>query len=191
MASISYQMKDIKGIIETIKYKEPNPIDKKSLALNDLERWNYLNDSMSMNKLEALIKPSTALTKDNSTQTTAYYKPSGDDRAANDKMDTKELYSSFSSSSFSNSSSFSSQNYNQDIELWRYAFCHDVTVSVDKKKNELEKQHHPYRTYKINYPFLDYEPHTDTYKKWINRFNVEYNVEYIPEVSKEESYRIP
>ena len=63
---------------------------------------------MSMNKLEALIKPSTALTKDNSTQTTAYYKPSGDDCAANDKMDTKELYSSFSSSSsFSNSSSIS------------------------------------------------------------------------------------
>ena len=62
MASISYQMKDIKGIIENIKYNEPNPIDKKSLALNDLERWNYLNDSMSMNKLEALIKPSTALT---------------------------------------------------------------------------------------------------------------------------------
>ena len=75
----------------------------------------------------------------------------------------------------------------EDNEMW-WPAC---VTRVDKKKNELEKQHHPYRTYKINYPFLDYEPHTDTYKKWINRFNVEYNVEYIPEVSKEESYRIP
>ena len=129
-------MEDLKRMIDDVKYNNNHAnlqhsndnIEhtkmKTTIALGDLERWKYLNDSLI--KLERLAKPVLLRTKDISTQTNGSINI--------DDKNTKELHhdTSFSSSS---SSSFDDihisrylqnrSNYNlthSNIEAWKYTW---------------------------------------------------------------------